>query len=274
MSSPADEQDGGEGSSLQKGTGTEFTEFAFKLVVVYASSLASFVVGLMWIHYLHRNGPEHKMIQMGITWMRITGWLLLVCHIVLFALEVDRQRSVEFPHFGLVGVFILIIYAGLIFFTNSHKCFRWQVVIGHMVFVIFETFHLGEIDLRLRCRLEHECKTNEFWTLSQLRILWPRGFAAVFLEIWAVLIASYLGAALGWIRYRYAPRLFSTSQPPNELPPDALRRGRHQRPVRRNATSKRQYQNGDDSAVNSGVVTEQNDVEERASLLGASRGQS
>lgn len=246
---PSSSEEEEQSSSLQSGVGMELTPFTRLLLTIYLVSLGSFVLGFLGLHCLHRKHSEQSMIFGAISWMRITSGLLVVCHVILLALEAERRRSVEFPHFGLVGPIFMFSCTLVAFFTNSHRYFRWlvctacivlsmnleinsysshdaQTVLANIAFIVLETFHLSNIDMLLRCRMDHDCEADTFWTLSQLRILWPRGFAALFLEIWSILIVSYLGAALGWMKQRYPPRMFSTSQPPHRLADSERRLGK------------------------------------------------
>ncbi len=142
--------------------------------------------------------------------------------------EASIAQSLTFPMYGGARptAHMLAIFCG--FFVNSHACFRWLAILAQSVFVIFDTFSVAFIELQVKCREQGTCTDNdgEGWSLRSLRVIEGRHYAAIFFEIWTILITFYLMFVIGVCRPRYPVRMFSSTQPLAALPADRTQYGR------------------------------------------------
>ena len=165
-------------------------------------------------------------IQVRGDWLPARDVWLPRCRDAQVVYEINITQTLTFPMYGAARptAHLLLIFVG--FFVNSHSCFRWLVLFGQLLFIVFDTLSVAYVATLIDCKQDNTCLSEDGWDEQQLRVIEARHYICIFVEIWSVLIIGYLMAVIGLCRPRYPVRLFSTSQPLASLPASRTQYGR------------------------------------------------
>ncbi|KAF0751526.1 hypothetical protein DYB37_003772 [Aphanomyces astaci] len=203
----------------------EFEANLNQLIVAYGCGLVFFLVGFAccyhWTQHIHASQtvchvPELTMIKINTKLLRGLCVAMLSAQLALFA------HSISLPDSGKaaslfdslnrpLGAMLGIAFG---FSTNFHTSFRVFVAAFLAALVILDSISaVHYVSIRMCAKKGALCSSSKALTADRLALLIARDMVGIALQVWALLVTSFLCVSIGICHSRYSPRQLSISNP-------------------------------------------------------------
>ena len=187
---------------------SEITRNEWRLVAVYAGAVVSFCIGFVAFIARHaRKLSELELIRRALRWQRGVCVLLLLARLPFLYLKAVDDAVGDVAGLGgalASGAGCLLAFWG--FFLNSHHAIRWLFLIGQSAMVCTDTVLEVTCHYAIECRLSGRCVDERGAASGVLAAMKHGAFAAIFLDVWSILLCAYALIACGCCRARYTMR--------------------------------------------------------------------
>jgi hypothetical protein len=168
---------------------------------LYIIGLGSFIVILFIIFMFARHvGEEPLRIHYSMKWGRFIIALLVASQFLLLYIYWYSEEPLIPPYYGIARPFVGLIPCLFGVFSDSHPMFRWIFGGGHALYIFADTYSAFKSNQWLSCD-GNEC--NPMYTRDNMELLRYRDYAAIILDIHAILIAGILFVFQGFFSQRY-----------------------------------------------------------------------
>lgn len=107
-------------------------------------------------------------------------------------------------YFGRPGTTFLGAMFG--FFSDLHLSFRYICWLSLLLAIALDTLSMSQVSQRLGCVLTGRCPERAPWSIDLLRIYYVRDLVACAINVWGILLVSYLIVYIGLCRQYYTYR--------------------------------------------------------------------
>jgi hypothetical protein len=107
-------------------------------------------------------------------------------------------------YFGRPGTTFLGAMFG--FFSDLHLSFRYICWLSLLLAIALDTLSMSQVSQRLGCVLTGLCPERAPWSYDLLQIYYVRDLVACVINVWGILLVSYLIVYIGFCRQYYTYR--------------------------------------------------------------------